>query len=117
MFKRDRVVSNDWEKADFAVVGVPQGDAGKGMLNFLKRQQLSGECRIEMSGNVMRHQDGRYYEDVVVHSTHRGSPEEIAREATAYLPDDIEPGGIGVACPLCWGKGCEQCGGWGVQGG
>jgi len=82
--KRDRMA---WGDEDYAVVGVPVDDSGDELRTWLKRKERNGECRLEWTRHEMLHSDGRIYQDVVIHSTHRDDPQEIANLAFAYLPD------------------------------
>lgn len=83
--KRDRMAIG-WEAEDYAVVGVPVDESGDELRTWLKRKERNGECRLEWTRHEMLHSDGRVYQDVVIHSTHRDDPQEIANLAFAYLP-------------------------------
>ncbi len=81
-------VAVSYTEGDWAVVGVAEGVDGKGQMGYLRRQELAGECRLEVTNNVVLHEDNRQYRDVVVHSTHRADPQEIANFAWAFHPDN-----------------------------
>lgn len=106
---RNRIFADDWNREDFAVVGVPTGDDGNEMRAYLRRQELAGECKLDFTGTLMRHEDGRLYEDVAIISPHRANPVEIASQSMAYHPY-IDEGAIGIPCTSCGGKGCGDCG-------
>jgi hypothetical protein len=111
---RNRIYSDNWNREDFAVVGVPKGAEGEEMRRYLRRQELAGECKLKYTGNFMRHDDGQLYEDVMIISTHRTAPEDIASMANAYHPGN-EDAAIGGPCESCRGKGCQDCGYTGMQ--
>ena len=112
---RNRIFSDDWNSEDFAVVGVPVGEDGTEMRQYLRRQELAGECKLDFTGHKMKHQDGRFYEDVKILSVHRTDPVEIAHHSMAYHPD-IDLGAVGVPCTECKGRGCSDCGFTGMMG-
>ena len=106
---RNRIFTDDWNREDFAVVGIPEGNDGNEMRKYLRHQELVGECKLDFTGHKIRHEDGRLYEDVAIISTHRTDPVEIASHSMAYHPY-IDAGAIGVPCDKCGGRGCSDCG-------
>ncbi len=112
---RNKIYSDSWNREDFAVIGVPTGKDGNEMRSYLHRQELNGDCKLDFTGHMNRHEDGRLYEDVAIISTHRVAPEEIASMSAAYHPDN-EGQAIGLPCSTCKGKGCQDCGYTGMQG-
>lgn len=74
---------------NWAVVGVAEGPDGKEQRSFLRHQELAGNCKLERTDNVVLHEDGRQYRDVVILRIPGGeNPDELANLAWAYHPDN-----------------------------
>ena len=112
---RNKIYTDEWNREDFAVIGVPVGKDGNEMRSYLRRQELNGDCKLTFTGHLNLHEDGRTYEDIAIISTHRTDPVEIASMSAAYHPDN-EGQAIGIPCTYCKGLGCRNCGWSGMVG-